>query len=141
MNIPPEVSEAFRKSGLDSTYAFTFNVNPFYLRGDFDGDKATDYAVLVKRKSNGKVGIAIIHGHGLRVAICGAGSLLGNGGNDFKWLDAWHVYKKGPTHQGATTEDPPPVLKGDALFVEKSEAASALIYWTGKKYKWYQQGD
>jgi len=32
-------------------------------------------------------------------------------------------------------------LKGSALYVEKSEAASAIIYWTGKEYKWYQQGD
>jgi hypothetical protein len=28
-----------------------------------------------------------------------------------------------------------------ALLVEKSEAASALIYWNGKTYVWSQQGD
>ena len=28
-----------------------------------------------------------------------------------------------------------------ALLVEKSEAASALIYWDGKRYVWSQQGD
>jgi hypothetical protein len=34
-----------------------------------------------------------------------------------------------------------PHLRGDALLVEKSEAASALIYWNGKRYVWSQQGD
>jgi hypothetical protein len=32
-------------------------------------------------------------------------------------------------------------LRGDALLVGKSEAASALIYWNGKRYVWLQQGD
>jgi hypothetical protein len=34
-----------------------------------------------------------------------------------------------------------PLLCGDALLVEKTEAASALIYWNGKRYVWSQQGD
>jgi hypothetical protein len=34
-----------------------------------------------------------------------------------------------------------PHLRGDALLVEKTEAASALIYWNGKGYAWSQQGD
>jgi len=32
-------------------------------------------------------------------------------------------------------------LRSDVLLVEKSEAASALIYWNGKRYVWSQQGD
>jgi hypothetical protein len=35
----------------------------------------------------------------------------------------------------------PPVLRGDALYVEKTESASAIIYWDGSTYRWYQQGD
>ena len=34
-----------------------------------------------------------------------------------------------------------PHLRGDALLLGKSEAASALIYWNGKRYVWLQQGD
>ncbi|MFN0158039.1 MAG: hypothetical protein ACKVRP_08225 [Bacteroidota bacterium] len=137
--IPPEVQEAFKKSGFDSIYVFTFHVNPFYLRGDFNGDRVSDYAALINRKSDGKIGIALVHGSG-RIVVCGAGKHIGNGGDDFKWLDAWHVYPKGQTQQGVP-ELPPPTLKGDALAVQKLGAASGLIYWTGKKYEWYQQGD
>jgi len=38
-------------------------------------------------------------------------------------------------------DDSIPKLRGDALLVGKSEAASALIYWNGKRYVWLQQGD
>ena len=34
-----------------------------------------------------------------------------------------------------------PHLRGDGLLVGKSEAASSLIYWNGKRYVWFQQGD
>ena len=34
-----------------------------------------------------------------------------------------------------------PKFRSDALLVSKSEAASAVIYWNGKRYVWRQQGD
>lgn len=139
-NIPLEVQQAFKKSGIDSIYRFAFHVNPCYLRGDFNGDKVVDYVVLIKRKSDDKVGIAFAHATSTRVMVCGAGKRIGNGGDDFKWMDAWRVYPKGSTEKGVT-ELPPPVLKGDAVLVKKLGAASGLIYWTGRKYEWYQQGD
>jgi len=89
-----------------------------------------DAAVLVKERSTGKLGIAIVHGTTGKVTILGAGFGIGNGGDDFEWMDSWQVYSK--------TRNVPR-LRGDALLVEKSEAASALIYWNGKRYVWFQQ--
>jgi hypothetical protein len=55
-------------------------------------------------------------------------------------MDSWQVYSK--TRAGhAAGETSTPRLRGDVLLVEKSEAASALIYWNGKRYVWFQQGD
>jgi hypothetical protein len=62
-------------------------VNPFYLRGDFDGDGKIDLAVLVDQRSTGKSGIAIIHGVRSKVTILGAGVGIGSGGDDFEWMD------------------------------------------------------
>jgi hypothetical protein len=28
-----------------------------------------------------------------------------------------------------------------AILAEKQESASGLIFWDGKQYRWYQQGD
>jgi hypothetical protein len=55
-------------------------------------------------------------------------------------MDVWQVYPRGPVEEGVEA-GPPPKLRGEALLVEKSESASALIYWNGKRYVWYQQGD
>ena len=65
---------------------------------------------------------------------------IGNGGDDFEWMDSWQVYSKTRAARAAA-ETSVPHLRGDALLVGKSEAASALIYWNGKRYVWSQQGD
>jgi len=94
----------------------------------------------VKQRSTGKLGIAIVHGGTSKVTILGAGSAVGNGGDDFEWMDTWRLYsKKGAASGGDATNVPH--LHGDALLVGESEAASALIYWNGKRYVWFQQGD
>jgi len=65
--------------------------------------------------------------------------MIGNGGDNFDWMDIWKVVPKSAAAKSlgrAAT-----ALKGDALHVEKSESASALIYWNGAKYVWRQQGD
>src|SRR5207244_1602085 len=138
--IPEPVQRAITNGSLAKKYEVAFRLNPFYLRGDFNGDGEIDVAVLVKQRSTGKVGIAIVYGGTNKVTILGAGTAIGNGGDDFEWMDSWHVYSKERARHAAG-ETGIPHLRGDALLVSKSEAASALIYWNGKRYVWFQQGD
>ena len=139
-DIPEAVERAIKKGPLVKEYDVSFHVNPFYLRGDFNGDGKIDVAVLVKQRSTGKLGIAVIHGGKDKVTILGAGVGIGNGGDDFEWMDSWRVYSKDRTTRGVD-ETTVPRLHGEALLVAKSESASALIYWNGKRYVWLQQGD
>ena len=114
-------------------------MNPFYLVGDFNGDGALNVAVLIKERGRGKHGIAVVHGTTGKITILGAGIGIGNGGDDFDWMHSWQVYSK--THAAHSAgETSVPHLRGDALLVEKSESASALIY-CGERYLWSQQGD
>jgi hypothetical protein len=115
-------------------------VKPSFLSGDFNGDGKTDTAVLVKERSTGKIGIAIFDGRTGKMTILGAGIGIGNGGDNFEWMDSWQVYSK-TRAANASPETKVSCLRGDALLVEKSEAASALIYWNGKRYVWSQRGD
>ena len=139
-HIPEPVERAIIHGPLAKKYEVAFRLNPFYLRGDFNGDGKIDVAVLVKRRSTGKIGIAIIDGVTSKVTILGAGTAIGNGGDDFDWMDTWQIYSK---TRVASRDDVTnvPHLRGDALLVGRSEAASALIYWNGKRYAWLQQGD
>ncbi len=43
--------------------------NPFYVRGDFDGDGATDVAVYVLVRASGGRGIAVLHGTGDKLRL------------------------------------------------------------------------
>jgi hypothetical protein len=138
-NVPAWVRDAFAARKLNDKYEFSFHLNPFYLRGDFNGDKIPDVAIIVKEKKSGKFGIAIIDGGNRHVFLIGAGKKIGNV-DDFAWMNIWGVYPKGNVYRGAA-EGRPPTLRGEALLVEKAESASALIYWDGKDYRWYQQGD
>jgi hypothetical protein len=138
-DIPEVINRAAANGLLGKEYELSFHMNPFYLRGDFNGDGKTDIAFLVKQRSTGKLGIAIINGATDKVTVVGAGNAIGNGGDDFEWMDSWQVYSKGRAAEEA--EGSVPHLRGDALLVGKSEAASTLIYWNGKRYLWLQQGD
>ena len=113
-------------------------VNPFYQRGDFDGDGRADLAILVRSKASGKIGILMLHRAGKPVLL-GAGRPFGNGGDDFAWIDQWSVDDGGgPAPSGSTRSGREPA---DALWVAKEGAASALIRYRNGKYVWRQQGD
>ena len=135
-SLPDEVWQAL---GKGNNYAVEARINPFYLHGDFDGDGWRDPAVLVKERTSGKHGAALVFKGG-KVRIVGAGKDIGNGTDRLDWMDAWYVEPKGKAHQGAADETPP-TLKGDALMVIKTGSASALIYWDGSRFRHYQQGD
>ena len=139
-DVPDAVKKALTNGSPGKEYDLSFRMKPAYLEGDFNCDGKMDVAVLVKDRATGKLGIAIVDGTTGKVTILGAGIAIGNGGDDFEWMDSWQIYAKTRAAH-AEGETSVPHLRGDALLVEKSEAASALIYWNGKRYVWFQQGD
>ncbi len=139
-NLPEWALNALHEKTVASAYALSTRLNPYFLHGDFNGDGTLDVAVLITQKSTSKQGLAVLHAGSSVPFVVGAGKGFGNGGDDLAWLDAWSVFAKQPVQPGASGKKPP-TLRGDALLVQKLEAASALIYWDGKTYRWYQQGD
>jgi len=111
------------------------------MTGDFDGDHQTDIAILIKNRQSSEIGVLIIHRKNNALFILGAGNPIAmTRGRNFNWMDIWTLYPKGKIQQ-SPYEDYVPVLCGDALWVAKSESASAFIFWDGKKYGWYQETD
>ena len=104
-------------------------LRPCFLRGDFDGDGTPDFAIQVRDRATGKVGIALEHSSTHEWFITGAGHRMSSGEDDFDWMDSWRVVPNSVRR------------KGDAIMAEKSSSATGLIYWTGREYKWFQQSD
>jgi hypothetical protein len=132
---PPSLPDWAQERLLDPDfrrdYAVSTHLEPAALSGDFDGDGRTDVAVLVARRATGARGIAFLHAGSPHAWVVGAGHELGNGGDDFSWMDAWSVQPRGRVAG----------QRGEAVLVEQREAASALLYWDGAAWRWHQQGD
>jgi hypothetical protein len=144
-NIPEHLRPAIERPSFKAAFDVGSWLNPFYLRGDFDGDGTPDYALLVIHLSDGKKGIVIWLSTrpNSGPTIFGAGTKSRTGGGDYDdwgFFDAWQVYGKRTVIQGVG-EGKPPKLTGEAILIERSEAASGLLYWDGKQFRWYQQGD
>lgn len=123
---PPAWAMKVFNEKLSARYELVQKLEPSFYVGDFNGDGASDVALLIKAKAATKVGIAIIEGKERKIKIVGAGKSFGNGGDDFSWMDVWSV-----RHTD----------KVDRLYIAKNESASAVIYWDGSKYRWQQEGD
>ena len=144
-NIPAPLRPSIETGPFNAEFEIGTWLNPFYLRGDFDGDGKMDYAILVSHRKDRKKGIAIWLSSRPKpgFVIIGAGTLSRAGGaesDDWDFFDAWQVYGKRSVARGVG-EGPPPRLIGEAILIERSEAASGLLYWNGSRFRWYQQGD
>ena len=117
-------------------YEVSRKVDPAYLRGDFDGDGRADYAVVMTR--GGAQGLVVCRGSGAGPVVLGAGTAF----NEMKNLDftGWQVHGKSRRVARGFGVGRAPVLLGDALVLEW-ESASAIVYWNGHQFRWYQQGD
>jgi FG-GAP repeat len=123
-----------KKEGLE----ISTRLNPFVWRGDFNGDGKPDLAIFVSRAATKKQGILLLF-QAKTPLLLGAGKSFGNGGDDFSWIDYWHVEDRGSKHgnyRGNSAH-----LAADGLMVAKDASASALIYMRNGKPKWLQYGD
>src|SRR5512139_2720433 len=91
-NLPSWAALILDDKSFASTYTLSTRMNPYFLQGDFNGDGRLDLAVLIERRQTAQQGIAILHAGASNAVVLGAGRSLGNGGDDFIWLDSWSVY-------------------------------------------------
>ena len=129
--------EWFESKGPRDQYEIGCYLNPFYLRGNFDARGQLDLAVLVTERSSGKRGILVVHRPGLAHFVLGAGTEIGSGGDDFDWLNVWHV----DAAPRSETGQPEAGFVGEVLNLVRLESASGWVGWNGRKYVWVQGSD
>lgn len=136
----PDFNEYIRSSRGTDAYALSSRLNPWHLQADFNGDGTPDVAVLLREKASQKHGILIVHLGVGEHFILGAGEPLGSGGDDFAWMDVWQVASRASLVPNGDERETS-ASDGDVLWVIKTESASALLYWNGRRYEWHQLGD
>ena len=124
-NIPKWVRSEFSNQYLEQRYTIIYNLYPYYLTGDFNGDRKKDVVIQLQDNNSGKIGIGIFHRKKrqalqTQVFILGAGNALKNIGDDFKWIKTWSIYRH-PTFKWCIT-------------LENKEGNKECIYWNGSKY-------
>jgi hypothetical protein len=129
-NLPPWAHARVAREGHTRTLAPALHLNPFYQSGDFDGDGRLDVAVMVARRGTGEVGVLMVHGGAAPTVLIGAGTPMGNGGTDFRWMTNWTVQ---PATESGTS--------GVALELIKLESGRGVISWDGRAYQWRQADD
>ena len=127
--------------GIRSIVEVEKKQNPFYLRGDFDGDNQPDYAVAVRDRKTKRLGVFICTAKG-KTFMLGANNpqKVSDLPNDNFVSSKWMVYTKQESAEvynpdtGAHIISFPP--KGESIVMVFDEGATCLIYWDGEKFKW-----
>jgi hypothetical protein len=139
--MPARVEQCLNTPKTAGLAVLTAN-NPFYLRGDFDGDSKPDYALSVRSK-NGGTGVVICAGSG-SLFLLGAG--VTDGGAPFSDMEQdrflaphWFVYTQQDVAElkrfRSNVPRPVPLAKGEAIAMVWEDGIS-LIFWDGTAFRW-----
>jgi hypothetical protein len=136
--MPAWAEAAWQSLASQQGLARRTRLDPSMQTADFDGDGRADIAVLVVHVGSRKEGIAFLF-RARPARVIGAGRSFGNGGDDFAWIDTWHVEPRAKARgvRGGRTLQ----IDGAGLVVEKESSASALIYLDSGRPRWRQYGD
>ncbi|SNR14711.1 SH3 domain-containing protein [Tenacibaculum jejuense] len=144
-DVKNEISKYSEFDGL----SLNTDINPFYLKGDFFGDKKIDIVILLKN-SNGETKIGFIN-----KAIKTKTHILGNENdpfkiNDYSWIGIfkkvnvgetlWSNYEDDFVKFKNVPENKKVRLNYNALYIHASESCGGgFVYWKDGKFNWLQQ--
>jgi hypothetical protein len=143
-SMPPQAVLECMKSPQTKGLKIDFSRNPFYLRGDFDGDGKPDYALRVLAEGRPRIhagGMLVCAGNG-SVFLLGAnvsGRKFSDKPNDNFFAPDWTVFTKNEVealkswHSNVPNPVPDPKREAIAMIWEDG---IALVYWDGTKYAW-----
>jgi hypothetical protein len=139
---PERVRQCLRSPQASAVEVHT-DINPYYLRGDFDGDGKADYAVAVAGLKTRRGGVLVCAGNG-RAFVLGADQPLNPPFSDMPgdnfFAPNWEVFSRQETRSleqwgGISAAMPPRKIRGESIAMIWEDGV-AIIYWDGQAFKW-----
>jgi hypothetical protein len=133
-------------------YPVLRSMNPFFVRGDFNGDGAPDLAFWVTQRSSGLTGVIVLHSTLDAVYYLGAGhgteDISSNANRGEVAADAWRVLPRGSVVRAFATvpeigavEGRPFTFAHDALQFHWLGKSSFAFCWVNGRYWQLWTGD
>jgi hypothetical protein len=146
--LDPDLIQAAETRGIYDRNALPVlrTMNPFFIRGDFNGDGEMDVAFWVQNRMTKEPGVAILHGTLDDLYVFGAGRprpdrQLGSS-NEIR-VDAWHLISAGHTEaqpigdvpEIGVVEGQPFTFRREALEFVNLGKSAFVFYWSDGKYR------
>ena len=113
---------------------------PYYLRGDFDGDGMPDYAIAVWSASLKKHGVIVCGtkaGRHVLGPVQSNAKIFSDMPNDQFLSNDWQVLTVSDVDQFRKADPRFAAVKGAEAIELVWEDGVAVIYWDGKRVRWY----
>ncbi len=125
---------------IGEPFGLKTSINPYYLRGDFDGNKIMDYAFLIESKASKKNGVVICKDM-RQTFIFGPLSKLSTPLSSFendnfithRWVIATKEFTK--SNFDPTSRKISPDARGESVLFIFEGSRGVTIYWDGKKFQ------
>ena len=88
-------------------------------------------AILIKERTSGKTGVALLLQGKSQLKILGAGQVASFGGEDWNWLRTWKTETILPAGAGVQ-----PVGAVLILFPSDINQEAPWLYWNGQDWQW-----
>ena len=151
-SLDPDLLQRAGQNGIYARedYPVLRSVNPFFVRGDFNGDGELDLAFWVTQRSSGLRGVAVVHSTLDRIYYLGAGH------HEYGYFekpgevasDAWHVRPAGAVVHSFSNVPEIDAVEGRDFTLERETlefvwlGKSAFVYyWANGRYWMIQTGD
>ncbi len=140
--VSPAIEACLKQPAVKSVAELVFYANPFYLRGDFDGDGKPDYAIAVRGPKTRRNGVLFCLAN-KTTHVVGADRPLrppfSDMPNDNFVASNWEVFTKADIADlkrfDTNVPNPVPRTIGEAVAMIWEDGI-ALIYWNGTRFLW-----
>ena len=153
-NLDPDLLREAERRGLYNRDALPVSrdMNPFFLRGDFNGDGGQDIAFWIENRETRERGVAILHSTLDRLYVFGAGQPLPEPGGSASTevrVDAWHLISPGRVEAHpygdipaiGVTEGQPFTFERETLEFVYLERSAFVFYWANGQYWHFATAD